>query len=102
MGRSIVANLRRSATARWAAYLIVVTGVMSGFSIWSNSIVFGWVGEEGRSVVRPAADSAVPQGVDYDRWLGPAPKRAFNKYRFHGTWRMFQDYGNGEIGDFFN
>ncbi|MCH8923315.1 MAG: hypothetical protein IIA67_09245, partial [Planctomycetes bacterium] len=44
-------------------------------------------------------DSAVPQGVDYDRWLGPAPKRAFNKHRFHGTWRMFQDYGNGEIGD---
>ena len=40
-----------------------------------------------------------PAGVDYDRWLGPAPVHAFNPHRFHGTWRMFRDYGNGEIGD---
>ena len=40
-----------------------------------------------------------PAGVDYDRWLGPAPKRPFNPHRFHQTWRMFRDYGNGEIGD---
>src|SRR3954454_20277655 len=32
-------------------------------------------------------------------WLGPAPRRAFNAHRFHGTWRIFRDYGNGEIGD---
>ena len=57
-----------------------------------------WTAEM-RSVVPPVPDSTPPQGVDYDRWLGPAPKHAFNKYRFHGTWRMFQDYGNGEIGD---
>ena len=44
-------------------------------------------------------DGTAPDGVDYDRWLGPAPMRAFNPYRFHGTWRMFRDYGNGEIGD---
>ena len=25
--------------------------------------------------------------------------RPFNPHRFHGTWRMFRDYGNGEIGD---
>ena len=52
-----------------------------------------------RDVVKPVPDSTPPTGVDYDRWLGPAPKHAFNKYRFHQTWRMFQDYGNGEIGD---
>lgn len=52
-----------------------------------------------RSVVRPVPDSQPPAGVDYDRWLGPAPAHAFNKYRFHGTWRMFRDYANGEIGD---
>ena len=52
-----------------------------------------------RRVVKPVADSEVPTGVDYDRWLGPAPKRAFNRHRFHGSWRMFRDYGNGEIGD---
>ena len=45
------------------------------------------------------ADSQAPDGVDYDRWLGPAPKRPFNSHRFHRTWRMYRDYGNGEIGD---
>ncbi len=57
-----------------------------------------WTAEM-RSVVKPVPDSTPPAGVDYDRWLGPAPKHAFNKYRFHQTWRLFQDYGNGEIGD---
>lgn len=57
-----------------------------------------WTAET-RQVVKPVPDSAVPAGVDYDRWLGPAPKHAFNKHRFHLTWRLFRDYGNGEIGD---
>jgi predicted dehydrogenase len=52
-----------------------------------------------RKTVKPVPDSSPPKGVDYDRWLGPAPKHAFNAHRFHGTWRMYRDYGNGEIGD---
>jgi len=47
----------------------------------------------------PVPDSDPPQGVDYDRWLGPAPKRPFNKNRFHGSWRMFRDYGGGLMTD---
>jgi predicted dehydrogenase len=54
---------------------------------------------EARSVWKPVPDSAPPSGVDYDRWLGPAPRRPFNPHRFHGSWRFFRDYGNGEIGD---
>ncbi len=57
-----------------------------------------WTAET-RQVVKPLADSPTPSGVNYDRWLGPAPTHAFNRHRFHGTWRMFRDYGNGEIGD---
>ena len=57
-----------------------------------------WTAET-RNVVKPVPDSVAPSTVDYDRWLGPAPKRPFNKHRFHSTWRMFTDYGNGEIGD---
>ena len=52
-----------------------------------------------RDEVRALPDGTAPPGVDYDRWLGPAPLHAFNPHRFHGTWRMFRDYGNGEIGD---
>jgi len=45
------------------------------------------------------ADSDPPPGVDYDMWLGPAPKRPFNRVRFHGNWRWFFDYGTGDLGN---
>ena len=48
---------------------------------------------------KPIADTDAPKGVDYDLWLGPAPKRPFNRHRFHVSWRVFRDYGNGDIGD---
>ncbi len=41
----------------------------------------------------------VPPGVDYDLWLGPAPKRPFTRNRFHYNWHWFWDYGNGDIGN---
>lgn len=44
-------------------------------------------------------DSDVPAGVDYDFWLGPAPKRPFNKNRFHFTFRWFWDYAGGMMTD---
>ena len=46
-----------------------------------------------------APDEAIPAGVDFDMWLGPAPQRSFNKTRFHGSWRMFWDYGGGLVTD---
>ena len=48
---------------------------------------------------RKVPDAAVPDGVDFDMWLGPAPKRPFNPARFHGNWRMFWDYGGGLMTD---
>ena len=48
---------------------------------------------------RPAvADSPVPSTLDYNMWLGPAPERPFNNYRFRG-WRGFWDYGGGQQTD---
>jgi len=44
-------------------------------------------------------DSDPPAGVDYDMWLGAAPKRPFNPNRFHGRWRWFYDYGTGDLGN---
>lgn len=44
-------------------------------------------------------DSDPPAGVDYDLWLGAAPKRPFNAMRFHGNWRWFFDYGCGDLGN---
>lgn len=47
----------------------------------------------------PKPDGPVPEGVDYDFWLGPAPKRPFNPNRFHGSWRHYWDYGGGLMSD---
>lgn len=44
-------------------------------------------------------DAEPPRGLDYDLWLGPAPRRPFNPNRFHYTWHWNWDYGTGEIGN---
>jgi predicted dehydrogenase len=41
----------------------------------------------------------VPAGVDYDMWLGPAPKKPFNPNRFHFTFRWYWDYAGGLMTD---
>lgn len=46
----------------------------------------------------PVPDGRPPEHLDYDLWLGPAPKRPFNRNRLE-RWRWYRDYGNGEIGD---
>jgi predicted dehydrogenase len=48
-------------------------------------------------LVKP--DTAPPQGVDYDMWLGPAPKRPFNENRFHFNFRWYWDYAGGLMTD---
>ncbi len=44
-------------------------------------------------------DTAPPENIDYDRWLGPAPKRAYNPNRCHLLFRWFFDYAGGMMSD---
>jgi predicted dehydrogenase len=56
---------------------------------------------------KPEGPSSIPgpytaeylSKVDYDLWLGPAPKRPFNRNRFHYNWHWHWDYGNGDTGN---
>lgn len=54
----------------------------------------GWAG-----TIPVVPDSPVPNGVDYDMWLGPAPKRPFNSNRFHFNFRWYWDYAGGLMTD---
>ena len=58
-----------------------------------------WSFVDWKGAVPKVPDSNVPEGVDYDMWLGPAPKRPFNKNRFHQSWRWYWEYGNGVMTD---
>jgi predicted dehydrogenase len=60
----------------------------------ARGLCFKW-----RDTIGREPDSPVPAGVHYDQWLGPAPKRAFSKNRFHYNWHWNWDYGNGDIGN---
>ena len=66
-------------------------GHIGRVNVWAN---FSYA-----ALLNPAKDGPVPEGVDFDMWLGPAPKRTFNASRFHGSWRMFWDYGGGLLTD---
>jgi predicted dehydrogenase len=58
-----------------------------------------WSYVDWKGPVPKVPDTPVPDGVDYNMWLGPAPLRPFNKNRFHFTWRWYWEYGNGLMTD---
>ena len=47
-----------------------------------------------------AEPPTVPAELDYDFWLGPAPKRPYHPLRAHFTYRHFWDYSGGTFIDF--
>ncbi len=79
-------------------YHRVVEIVRSGV-LGKISKVRVWLAADRSGLGRPP-DGPLPQGCDYDFWLGPAPKRAFNPNRFTFNWRYFWDYGGGILTDF--
>lgn len=54
---------------------------------------FYWVG---KTSLEP---QKVPDTLDYDRWLGPAPYKPYHPHRVHGTFRGYWDYDGGGLGD---
>jgi predicted dehydrogenase len=75
----------------------VRSGKMGEISLcraWSVNPMNGWL----KPMPTPGSQNA-PAGFDYDFWLGPAPKRAYDPNRSHFTWRWFFDYGGGLMTD---
>lgn len=41
----------------------------------------------------------IPEELDYDFWLGPAPYKPYHAHRVHGSFRGYWDYDGGGLGD---
>lgn len=49
---------------------------------------------------RPKETPPVPEGLNWDLWLGPAPYRPYHPTYVPGSWRSWWDFANGTLGDF--
>ncbi len=63
------------------------------------NLVRAWIYKGMGEPVPAQPDSEAPDYVDYNMWLGPAPKRPFNKNRFHYDFRWYWDYAGGAMTD---
>jgi hypothetical protein len=62
--------------------------------VWSNRPIWP------QGIDRPAGEDPVPDTLDWDVWLGPAPWRPFKKGVYHPfAWRGWRDFGTGALGD---
>jgi len=79
-------------------YRRVVELVRSGM-LGKINRVFCSMRTQEQGIGKPA-DCAPPAELDYDFWLGPAPRRPYNPNRSHRSFRYFWDYSGGVFIDF--
>jgi predicted dehydrogenase len=48
---------------------------------------------------RPRNTPAIPKGLEYDLWLGPAPFRPYHSTYIPFYWRKWWDFGGGTLND---
>ncbi len=68
--------------------LRAIVGEGQGFTL-----KFNWTG------LVNAAPQPVPENLDYDLWLGPAPYKPYHPHRVHENFRGYWDYDGGGLGD---
>ena len=52
-----------------------------------------------RGIDRPTETPPVPDTLDWDLWLGPAPRRPYHPCYHPFSWRGWWDFGSGVLGD---
>lgn len=89
-----VGQWQRSGSQYDQAIAYVKSGKLGQIRLVKTWAYQGWM-----KPVPVVPDGTPPQGIDYDMWLGPAPKRPFNNNRFHFNFRWFWDYAGGLMTD---
>jgi predicted dehydrogenase len=52
-----------------------------------------------QGIERPLEEFHVPESLDWNLWLGPAPQRPYNPAYAPFKWRGWWDFGTGSLGD---
>ncbi len=83
-------------------------GAVTEAHVWVGR-AWGWQASEAEATAakdivfvqnRPTVAEPVPSNLNWDLWLGPAPKRDFNNVYFPGPkWYRWWDFGNGTMSD---
>ncbi|MDZ7604560.1 MAG: Gfo/Idh/MocA family oxidoreductase [Cyclobacteriaceae bacterium] len=60
----------------------------------ARGLVFRWRADIGKK-----GTEAVPAGLDYDLWTGPAEMKPFSRDYVHYNWHWNWNYGNGDVGN---
>ena len=68
-------------------------GDVKEVDMWTNRPIWP------QGIDRPTGTPWVPRGLNWDLWLGPAPKRAYNPAYHPRFWRGYWDFGTGALGD---
>ncbi|MBN1844463.1 MAG: Gfo/Idh/MocA family oxidoreductase [Sedimentisphaerales bacterium] len=68
-------------------------GKVSQVHSWSNRYI------SPRGIDRPKDTPPVPDTLDWDLWLGPAPERPYHPCYLPFSWRGWWDFGTGVLGD---
>jgi len=79
------------------AYELVKAGAVGQikeFHTWTNRPIWPQGGD------RPEGSDPIPETLNWDAWIGPAPMRPHKKGVYHSfNWRGVVDFGSGALGD---
>jgi predicted dehydrogenase len=107
-GRAMVNAARRNKRVvqvgihrRSAAFVKEAAELVRGGAIGKVSVARAFhVQNEWPKGIGNPPDSEPPADLDWEAWLGPAPKRAYNKNRTFYRFRWFYDYSGGQVTNF--
>jgi predicted dehydrogenase len=68
-------------------------GEVQKVHVWTNRPVWP------QGITRPAGSHEIPVEVDWELWLGTAPRRDFHPLYIPANWRGWVDFGTGALGD---
>jgi predicted dehydrogenase len=89
-----VGQWQRSGPHYEEAFKMVKSGMLGKIRLVKVWAYQGWM-----KPVNVLQNTAVPIGVNYDMWQGPAQRHPFNENRFHFNFRWFWDYAGGLMTD---